>query len=342
MAQQKVIKAHAQCFPHPNAERLELLKVGPFQLVVQKGLYQSGDTVIVAPEKALLPPMLAQNYSNSDTGISYLRGAQQNRVGVIRLRGEISQGVVIPNAGYEDLPFDEDLAPALGIEFWEPPIPIEMMGQTVALENGGGFRHHDVEQFGIYQQEFFLGEEVILTEKLHGTQGIYYRHPDGTWFVGSKGLVKRQIALKESLENSYWQAAASSQLFQLAASVYPSGELQFFGEVIPVQKGFSYGQRQVTLRLFKVVVAGQILGFDQVPEPLRAIWVPTLYRGPFDPAAIVPLKEGQETLSGKSLHIKEGAVLAPILPRRNSDGAELLLKLISQKYAKQETGEELS
>ncbi len=37
MADRQVIKERAQLFSHPNAERLELCKVGPFQLVVPKG-----------------------------------------------------------------------------------------------------------------------------------------------------------------------------------------------------------------------------------------------------------------------------------------------------------------
>lgn len=39
MAKRQVIKERAQLFPHPNAERLELCKVGTFQLVVRKGEY---------------------------------------------------------------------------------------------------------------------------------------------------------------------------------------------------------------------------------------------------------------------------------------------------------------
>lgn len=53
MAQRIVVKAHTKLFPHTGAERLELCKVGTFQLVVQKGLYVDGDVIIVALEKAL-------------------------------------------------------------------------------------------------------------------------------------------------------------------------------------------------------------------------------------------------------------------------------------------------
>ena len=175
MAERQVIKDHARLFPHPNAERLELCKVGTFQLGVRKGEYQDGDPIVIAPERAVLPPHLAGLYVNVDTGASYLHGAEKNRVGSVRLRGELSQGVILPIDGLEDAPFGEDLAPLLGITFWEPPIPISMAGEVTPLPVVTHYKHHDVEQFGIYASEFIAGEPVIATEKLHGTQGVYFR-----------------------------------------------------------------------------------------------------------------------------------------------------------------------
>ena len=344
MSQRQVVKAHARVFPHPNAERLELLKVGPFQLVVQKGMYTEGDTVLVAPEKSLLPLELAIHYVNSETGVSYLHGPDKNRVGIVRLRGELSQGVVIPSAGYEHLPFDQDLSSFLGITFYEPPIPPHLAGDVESLSSKSTalYTYHDVEQFGIYQEEFRPGEEVLLTEKLHGTQGIYYRNPAGEWLVSSKGLSSRGLALRESAGNAYWQAAKHTGLLEQMDRLFPSSELQVFGEVIPIQKGFGYGQDRVVLKIFKVVQGGRVLGFDELPQWVREHFVPILYRGPFEIGKVLEHKEGLETVSGKGLHIREGCVLIPLEPRPNAEGHDLAVKLISSAYAKKETGEELS
>ena len=344
MSQRQVIKAHAKLFPHPNAERLELCKVGPFQLVVQKGQYADDDVIIVAPDKSLLPPELASKYVNSDTGISYLHGPEKNRVGIIRLRGELSQGVTISNAGYEHLPFDQDISEALGITFYEPPVPEHLAGQVESLseKTTANYAYHDVEQFGIYQDEFVAGEEVIVTEKLHGTQGAYYRNSDLEWVVSSKGLAGRGLSLKASDSNTYWKAGHNSGLFEATAEHYPQGEVQIFAEVLPVQKGFNYGFGKAGLRIFKVILNGQVLPYDSLPQWFKENFVPVLYRGPYDMQRILPLKEGLETVSGKSLHIREGVVLAPAQPRKNADGHDLLVKLISDKYAKKETGDEIS
>ncbi len=344
MAQRMVVKAHAKLFPHPNAERLELCKVGPFQLVVQKGLYQDNDVIIVAPEKSLLPADLALRYVNSDTGISYLHGLQKNRVGVIRLRGAVSQGVIIPNTGYEHLPFDEDISVPLGITFYEPPIPTHLAGEVENLTNKTTalFAAHEVEQFGIYQSEFMPSEEVIVTEKLHGSQGVYYRNAKLEWVVTSKGLAQKGLSLLEAEGNAYWRAARFEGLFEAMNTEFPDGEVQIFAEVLPIQKGFSYGLKNLGLRVFKVIRNGEILEYDHIPAWCKSYFVPILYRGPFDIEKISPLKDGFETISGQGLHIREGVVLIPTKPRLNSDHHDLAVKLISEKYAKKETGEEIS
>lgn len=344
MAQRMVVKAKAKLFPHSNAERLELCKVGMFQLVVQKGMYQDGDVIIVAPEKSLLPPQLATRYVNTETGISYLHGEAKNRVGVIRLRGEVSQGVIIPNAGYEDLPFDEDISEALGIGFYEAPIPTHLAGEVESLSNKTTalFTEHDVEQFGIYQSEFIIGEPVLVTEKLHGSQGVYYRNAPLEWVVTSKGLSQKGLGIKESNSNTYWLAAHHTGLLEAVNSIYPDGEVQIFAEVLPIQKGFSYGQSKPIIKIFKVVRNGQVLAYSSLDAWFKNNFVPVLYQGGFDLESVLALKDGLETVSGKGLHIREGIVLTPATPRLNSDHHDLAVKLISEKYAKKETGDEIS
>lgn len=342
MATPQVIKDRARLFPHQGAERLELCKVGSFQLVVRKGEYRDGDPIVVAPERALLPPHLAARYVNADTGVSYLHGPEKNRVGAVRLRGELSQGVILPLDGLEDAPFGEDLSGRLGITFWEPPIPVSLAGEVASLPVSPHYGHHDVEQFGIYAGEFQSGEPVIVTEKLHGTQGVYFRTADGEWRVTSKGLSRNRLTLKSSDTNVYWRAARRTGLFEAADAAFPTGELQVFGEVLPVQKGFSYGQTHPTVFVIRIVHEGRPLPRAQWPAWFVERGVPVLYEGPFDETKLRALRGGMETVSGQGLHIREGVVVTPEVPRLTSDGRDLGLKLISDAYAKKETGEEFS
>ena len=59
MAERQVIKERARLFPHEGADRLELCKVGAFQLVVRKGEFHDDNPIVIAPERAVLPPHLA-------------------------------------------------------------------------------------------------------------------------------------------------------------------------------------------------------------------------------------------------------------------------------------------
>jgi RNA ligase (TIGR02306 family) len=341
MAEFQVIKAKVKIFPHPNAEKLELLKIGTFQAVVQKDVYRDGDTVIFAPEKSLLPDAIAEDYRK------YLRGAQQNRVGTIRLRGELSMGVIIPLATVDPddvLPYDEDISEKLGIVKYEPPIPANLAGIVTLMFDFPCLKRHDVEQFRIYAEEFIAGETVRVWEKIHGSQVIYLCNKEGKIAVTSKGIIRHGLTIEESSDNTYWMAARNLKIFELLESLYGDRDVQLFGEVIPVQKGYSYGFTQPQALFFKVVVDGRILPYEEVSEEIRANWVPLLYEGEFDVEKIVPLCEQLkfETVSGRRLHIAEGGVIAPVQPRRTAEGFDLQLKIISKAYAKVEDEEAIS
>jgi RNA ligase (TIGR02306 family) len=336
MAEFKVIKTPIKIFPHPNAEKLELLKIGAYQAVVQKDVYRDGDIVIFAPEKSVLPDPIADDFRQ------YLRGKDKNRVGTIRLRGEISMGVIIPLEKVDRdnlLPLNEDIAEKLGIYKYEPPIPQGLSGRVKpSIEFDATIMYHDVEQFRIYADEFTAGETIRIWEKVHGSQGIYIRNKKGGNAVSSKGIFKQGLVIEESDSNTYWTAAKNMKLFELLTELYPDNDVQIFGEVIPVQKGFSYGCDKPQILFFKLVVDGEIIVYEEVPQAIKDNWVPLLYEGEFDLTRIVPLCENmkRETVSGQNLHIAEGGVVAPIVPRLSSDGFDLQLKIISKAYAKVE------
>jgi RNA ligase (TIGR02306 family) len=341
MAEFRVIKAKVKIFPHPNAEKLELLKIGNFQAVVQKDVYRDGDTVIFAPEKSLLPDALTEDYRK------YLRGQQQNRVGTIRLRGELSMGVIIPLATVDaddNLPYDEDISEKLGIVKYEPPIPQNLAGITKLILDFPCIVRHDVEQFRIYAEEFIAGELVRVWEKIHGSQVIYLRNKEGKIATTSKGIIRHGLTLEESSDNIYWMAARNLKIFELLESLFCDNDVQLFGEVVPVQRSYSYGFTKPQALFFKVVVDGRILPYEEVPEEIKANWVPLLYEGAFEIEKIVPLCEKLkfETVSGRQLHIAEGGVIVPVQPRRTAEGFDLQLKVISKAYAKVEDEEAIS
>jgi RNA ligase (TIGR02306 family) len=363
MAQWQVVRENIELFPHPNADALELGKVGQFQVVVQKGLYSSGDVVYFAPRHSLLPDSLADGFRN------YLKGKERNRVGSVRLRGELSMGVILPpellpeSIGGVDS--NDDLAAALGITKYEPPVPIELAGKVEAAPCE--ISQHDVEQFGIYASEFDPDEEVYLTEKLHGSQVNMALTPDGQFVLSSKGILSRSQVIIESDSNSYWRAARNCQIQEMLTHLQEMYSrvvnsltktlplVQAIGEVIPVQGGaWTYGHdpSHPVVKLFDLRVDGESLSLEQLVHfsgvigdedhrPL-AQWVPFIASGKFSSFDFDHRCKGMEQVSGKQLHIREGIVIRPVVPRRAKDGTRLLLKKINPAYAKKETDDEIS
>ena len=316
---------------HPNADALEILKLGGFQCVVAKGAYKSGAKLVFAPEKSVLPEIFAEPFRK------YLGGVGKDRVKSVRLRGEFSEGVILELdetqldliAGFD---LTDDVSSVLGIGKYEPPIPTSLAGDVTPIADALGFRKHDVERFRLYEKEFVPGEEVLVTEKLHGSQGVYYRNPNGQWFVTSKGLADRELALRDDGKNAYWRAAKNVGLFEHLEKLAPNVAVQVFGEVLKVQKGFDYGFLEPTLRVFRVLWDGIEIEFDTVDEFFKSIWVPLVFRGAFDRAHLETLAVGNETVSGEARHIREGVVVSPVKPRASSEGFALFVKIINLAY----------
>lgn len=345
MAIWKVSAERAEIFPHPNSDRMDLCKVGMFQLVVAKSNgYQTGDVIVFAPARAVLPPDLRPHYTNSETGVSYLVGAEHDRVSGIRLRGELSEGItisldyVLPKLGLESaqqLELGADLAPALGITKYDPPLPAGFSGEVRRLELDVPFQQHDVEQFGIFGAEFQPGEEVLATEKIHGSQANMLFLADGSIHVSSKGMASKGFEICEDQSNIYWRALRNCRLPELVADGYPRRTVQAFAEVYPAQgAAWSYGAdgNRPWLRLFRLVVEGEEIPCHQVAPGLRELWAPVLFEGPFEEAALRQLARGKEQVSGREMHIREGIVVTPRQPRPSREGWNLALKIISDKF----------
>jgi RNA ligase (TIGR02306 family) len=331
MAIWKVAIYEAVLLKHPNADALEILKLGGFQCVVAKAAYLSGQKLIFAPEKSVLPDGLAQPFRK------YLGGVNKDRVKSVRLRGEFSEGVILELKASElelisGFDLGEDVSSVLGIVKYEPPIPTSLAGEVIPIADALRFRQHDVERFRLYESEFEPGEEVLVTEKLHGSQGVYYRNPNGQWFVTSKGLADRELALVDDGKNVYWKAAKNIGLFEHLDALALDVPVQVFGEVLKVQKGFDYGFLEPTLRVFRVLWDGVELEFDALDEFFKSVWVPIVFRGAFDRAELVMLAVGNETASGQARHIREGVVVSPITPRVSSEGFALFVKIINPAY----------
>src|SRR5574337_868696 len=106
----------------------------------------------------------------------------------------------------------DDVANALGITKYEPPIPVSMSGEVF---NAGAelTLSFDVENWKSYPDVLQNGEEVVFTEKLHGTCTVVailpykYAHPEAfgekkNILIFSKGLGAKGLVFKNNERNA--------------------------------------------------------------------------------------------------------------------------------------------
>ena len=340
--------------PHPNADRLELARVGDFRCVIGKGNFADGDFAAYIPEAAIVPDDVI-----AEMGLEgRLAGKKNNRVKAVKLRGVLSQGLVYPIDGQrildnpECLPLVEgdDVTDVLGLVKYEPPIPVHMSGQ---VENYvGKTLKYDIENIKKYPDIFEEGEPVVFTEKLHGTWCAISRHDEDGLRVTSKGLSARGLVFKMNVENKknlyvhmLYMALDCGDLVDLMEDIrqkyHPvDGRVTIVGEVFGLGvQDLHYGTTGPEFRVCDIWVAGRddshprYLDTKSVLKHLERVgmeYVPVLYEGPFSKEALEEHTSGDTALGGGN--IRKGIVIRPKRERRHDEIGRVILKSVSDAY----------
>lgn len=339
---------------HPDADALELARVGGYRAVVAKGSYTTGEYAVYIPEQAVLPEELIEELGL----VGRLAGAGRNRVKAVRLRGALSQGLVCRPSALADVDLEQaaaagrDFSGELGITKWVPHVPVHMSGEVEPC--GQMLPWVDVENIKRHPDVLTLGEQIVVTEKVHGTSLLCGVADDGTRWVTSKGHGSSRRSLVEDPDNLYWRAVADHGLLELAEAL--GGELgatrvglhgEVYGQGV---QDLSYGgqrnevgfvcfdvsydtgdgvQRWVDAAALAEVVAG------------RVPCAPVLYAGPYSPEVIAGLVDGVETVSGQGAHLREGVVIRTATERFDDRlGGRAILKAVSEDYLTRSGGTE--
>lgn len=315
-----------EVFPHPNADLLELAKVDDYHCVVKKSEFKTGDLVAYIPEAALMPQNLV-----AEMGLTgKLSGPEKNRVKAIKLRGELSQGLVL--AARPHWQEGEEVTEELGIVKWIPPIPVHMAGE-LDLAPEGWHGYTDIENIKRYPNALQPGEEVVATEKVHGTATLLGLL-GGVAALSSKGYGAGGKIIKEDEKNLYWRIARKYGLFEKLQGL---GNVMLFGETFgPGVQDLGYGVTKgaPSYFAFDMSIDGRYLDFDEFMAVCSGRGIPAaqvLYRGPFGPECLAHTN-GIETVSGKALHMREGIVIRPVQERHVHDLGRVILKSVNPDY----------
>ena len=193
--------------PIPGADAIECAVVGGWKVVVKKGEYQAGDLGIYCEIDSWIPHALAPFLSKGKDPREF-EGVKGERLRTVKLRGQLSQGLLLPTVGHTPLTGEgDDLTEFLGIKKWEKAIPAQLAGQAK-----GNFPtaipKTDQERVQNLVQEITLaqGDEFEVTEKLEGSSMTCY-------LIGDEfGVCSRNLDLKETEGNSFWATARAEDI----------------------------------------------------------------------------------------------------------------------------------
>lgn len=299
---------------HPNADRLEMAVVGGWRAACPVNQYTDGQKVAYIPEQALLPQELVEEMGLADP--PRLAGSKHNRVKPIRLRGELSQGLIYGGPRIADLDIGDDAQETLGIVKWQPPVPVRMGGAP----KGGPKIVFEVDNIKTWPDRLVTGEQVVVTEKLHGTFCCLGVTEHGQPVVSSKGLLGKGLRIDptwdENQKNLYVEAWERHQTSVRRIGDMFDGPVFVFGEIVgPRVQDLTYDQQKPSFYVFDVLTPSGYADWNAVVDITRQVGlttVPVVYVGPFTPGLLDDYTTGQSTLAN---HLREGVVIKPTAAR---------------------------
>lgn len=182
---------------HPNADKLDIVKVLGYSCIVKKGEYKVGDLVVfIQPDTVLPDEHWAEFYKS-----------KSKRVKAIKLRGEWSFGIVesILRTGLlyyfenhsKDIYEGLDVTEQLGVIKYEAPLPQDLQAKGKLPFN---IFPTDEERYQNWDSIPY-GEPVYITLKIDGQSASYYSvFKDGELHTG---VTSRNLDLKLDCKNNF-------------------------------------------------------------------------------------------------------------------------------------------
>jgi len=341
---------------HPNADNLEIATVKGWNCIIRTGQYREGDTVVFIPPDSVLSPALIEKHN-----ITYLKN-NSGRIGTIKLRGYISQGLILPAP--EGCTVGQNVAGMLGITKWEPEEPryhITSGSKRKSKSSNPNFdRYTDLENIKNFNNILKPGDPVVITEKIHGTNfraGYIPIHVRNLWdrvrawfyggyeFVyGSRNVQLAGIARKK---RGPYRGYYSQDVYGKIAEKYKLGEILdkdfiIYGEIYG--KGIqdlTYGLDDIDLVVFDIKYKDKYLDHaDMVAicQKLKLPTAPVLYIGEWDKDLHLRHTDGKSILAPHQ--IREGVVVRPTTEKNHPRLGRLILKSISTDYLLRPQGTE--
>jgi RNA ligase (TIGR02306 family) len=321
---------------HTNADKLELAIVGGWQVCVKKDQFKAGDEAIYIPPDVVIPQEVSDNWGVTD----YL---SKGRVKAVRLRGEPSYGFLVENKDND--PLGVDLKDKFGIEKWEPPQ--EFSGGLMETPHPLFHTYTDIQN--IRNEEYQVledGEEVIASEKIHGTNSRigYIKTENGMQLMVGSRTTRRKLNNNDMYEFPMMEYGEEIQKLFDILNDEEVESIILFGEIYGKVQDLRYGLgADFDYRAFDLAINGEYIDYDDFVKYMEEVGIPTapfIYRGPFNMETLKNCAEGNTCLMEDSPHIREGVVVKPATERTDPKLGRVILKYISDDYLTRKGGTE--
>jgi RNA ligase (TIGR02306 family) len=347
--------------PHTNADSLEFARVYDFNVIVRKDTYKVGDLILYIPIDSVLPQWLHDKLFDANSKVKL----NKNRVRQIKIRGQYSQGMIVDLEDITEnlskaVSEEEDFSETLGITKYEPPAPtFQTPGQKrdKPKENPFFHKYNGVENIKWYPDLFTPDEDVVVQEKLHGSncraailpfqantlfkkiQKFLRLAPKFEYCHGSNNVQLQERSNYKGFygEDVYGKVLAGVKAFE---KMQP-GEI-IYGELIGegIQDNYHYGHKDHHFVLFDVKIQGPEAATWLNPQEVEAYakqrgfdFVPVLYQGKFNKEKIETLVKQPSTYFPNH-KIMEGVVVKSLTDYNNTvlSSAKKVLKFINPVY----------
>jgi len=345
--------------PHSNADRLSVATVYGFQVIIGKDQYNVGDLVVYVPIDSILPQSLEDKLFPSDSKIKLTK----HRVRQIRIRGLASQGMIISPSEVDlllehpvrCLDLETDLSKVLGIVKYEPPFvgasqPSSKLSK-LRSPSPHFHRYGGLDNFKWFPDLFKEGEQVVIQEKLHGTNARIGNLPYVPVTLWEKlkhllGLTPKyeirygsnNVDLTNKGYEGYYGKDIYGECFKrnnIATKV--EQDCILYGEIIGpgIQKGYDYGLKETQFVVFDICMictSGAVswlppLAVQAYCDTNGLLSVPVLYEGTYSIDIVNKEAKGPSVFCPTE-PVREGCVIKSI----KEDGTRKFLKMINEDY----------
>ena len=259
------IQKIAEVKPIPDADKISAYRVGGWWIVDSIEKYVQGDHIIYCEVDSWIPHERAPFLSKGKEPREY-NGVRGERLRTVKLRGQVSQGLLIPMSALTnygaDLSEGDDVSDELGIIKWEAPIPAQLAGEVEGVFPSF-IPKTDQERIQNLTTQFQIWKNVDIdwevTEKLDGSSMTVFVNND------ESGVCSRNLWLKESDTNTFCKVAARETLIDKIKSTGRNLALQgeLCGEGIQGNPYKLFGQQFFLYDIFDIDVQDYLSPADR-------------------------------------------------------------------------------